>query len=214
MSKKLIYQDPELPEKSEIEEAIKGGNADEICTMLSGLSLYGEDFLLIENTILRLIYSENIQIVLMCITALDHLLRRFYDDFDQRKWLTIIDKINNQNNPKLIARIKMFISDMQEFSRETISIELFNVYVKEKDITIKIILIIHYYLEDKYLNGKSNPDNTKIDFCLYYINHSGEKSGKERFQAAYENVKELINDVKEKLGIILLIPQKSYYIME
>ena len=128
MSNQLIYENPKLLNQQEINEIIKNGDAYNICSMLAGISLYSEDIKLIENTILKCIYSKNIEIVSMCITALNHFARRYIDDFNKDNWLNIINKLDCKNN--LINQIEELVSDIEFYSRTIIENELFNINIK------------------------------------------------------------------------------------
>ena len=90
------------------------------------------------------------------------------------------------------------ISDIEFYSRIIIYDELLNIEIKEKNINIKIV---EYYEENKQ-NEKS--------FVLYYIDN---KSGKESFNGEYQDLQELIDDIKDELGILLNLSDKSYIII-
>ena len=154
MTKKLIYENPELLNQQEINKVVKNSDTVKICKMLAGVSLYSDNIKLIEDTILKCIYLENIEIVSMCITALNHFARRYIDEFNTEKWLNIISNLKYKNN--LINQIEELISDVEFYSRVMISNDLLNMEIKEKNINIKII---EYYEENKQ-NEKS--------FILYY----------------------------------------------
>lgn len=196
MNNQLIYENPKLLNQKEINELIESNNVSDICKMLAGLSLYCEDIELIENTISKCIYLENIEIVSMCITALNHFARRYIDEFNKEKWLNVINQLEYKND--LINQIEELISDIEFYSRIIIYDELLNIEIKEKNINIKIV---EYYEENKQ-NEKS--------FVLYYIDN---KSGKESFNGEYQDLQELIDDIKDELGILLNLSDKSYIII-
>ena len=193
MNNQLIYENPKLLNQQEINEIIKNGDAYNICSMLAGISLYSEDIKLIENTILKCIYSKNIEIVSMCITALSHFARRYIDDFNKDNWLNIINKLDCKNN--LINQIEELVSDIEFYSRTIIENELFNINIKEKNIHIKTV--------ECY---EKNNQNEK-SFVLYYIDN---QSGEEQFNGEYQDLQELIDDIKNELGIIVDLSNKSY----
>ena len=193
MNNQLIYEDPKLLNKQEINKVIKKNNVSDICTMLAGVSLYSEDVKLIEDTILKCIYLENIEIVSMCITALNHFARRYINEFNQERWLNIISQLKYKND--LINQIKELISDIEFYSRIIISTDLLNIEIKEKNMNIKII--------ECYEENKQNEKN----FILYYIDN---KSGKESFNGEYQDLQELVDDIKDELGIIVNLSNKSY----
>ena len=197
MNNQLIYENPKLLNQQEINEIIKNGDAYNICSMLAGISLYSEDIKLIENTILKCIYSKNIEIVSMCITALNHFARRYVDDFNKDNWLNIINKLDCKNN--LINQIEELVSDIEFYSRTIIENELFNINIKEKNIHIKTV--------ECY---EKNNQNEK-SFVLYYIDN---QSGEEQFNGEYQDLQELIDDIKNELGIIVDLSNKSYSLVQ
>lgn len=196
MSNQLIYENPKLFNQQEINKIIDYNNVADICKMLAGVSLYSEDIKLIEDTIFKCIYLKNIEIVSMCITALNHFARRYTDEFNKEKWFNIINKLDCKND--LINQIKELISDIEFYSRIMITNELLNIKIKEENINIKII---EYYEENKQ-NEKS--------FVLYYVDN---QSGKENFNGEYQYLQELIDDIKDELGIIVNLSNKSYSVV-
>ena len=197
MSNQLIYENPKLLNQQEINELIESNNVPDVCKMLAGISLYSEDIKLIENTIFKCIHLKNIEIVSMCITALNHFARRYINEFNKEKWFNIINKLDCKND--LINQSKELISDIDFYSRIIISTDLLNMEIKEKNINIKIV---ECYEENKQ-NEKS--------FILYYIDN---QSGKENFNGEYQELNELVNNIKDELGIVINLSNKSYSIIK
>lgn len=193
MNNQLIYENPKLFNQQEVNKVIKSNNISDICKMLAGVSLYSEDIKLIEDTILKCIYLENIEIVSMCITALNHFARRYINEFNQEKWLNIVSQLKYKND--LINQIKELISDIEFYSRIIISTDLLNIEIKEKNMNIKII--------ECYEKNKQNEKS----FILYYVDN---QSKKECFNGEYQDLQELIDDIKDELGIIIHLSNKSY----
>ena len=176
----LIYENPKFFNEQEVDSVILNGNVDNICKMLAGVSLYSEKFEFIEKTIARWITSEHISIVSMCITALNHLARRYIDSFNKEKWLDIINSSQYKN--KLANQIEELISDIEFYSRDTIETEILNEMIPSKNITLQVI----EYKEDD-----------EVSFLGYTIDETGKKA----FCGEYQDLNELIDDIKTEFDV-------------